>query len=368
MAGLALRLPQGPAGEAGVRARAVGARRCSRGRASPRWCRRCWCASRRCSAPGCCPTPSSRSTACPRTSCTSRAPPRCRWPRCTPARSSARASCRAATPGFSTCFRREAGAAGKDTQGIFRVHQFDKVEMFSFVEPEESGDEHERLLAIEEEILQALEIPYRVVNIAADDLGASAAKKYDLEAWLPGQERYRELTSCSNTTDFQARRLEIRYRPEEGAPPRPRAHAQRHGRGGGPHDHRDRGEPPARRRHRGGAGGAAPVRRAGDDLTLRGPRVELVPVGARAPRAPERAAPPPRGGALVEGALGRLAGGGGRHRQVCGRASRARSSATRSGGRTPRRCTATRASTSSSTPPCTAAASAPRRCACSART
>ena len=123
--------------------------------------------------------------------------------------------------GFSTCFRREAGAAGKDTQGIFRVHQFDKVEMFSFVEPEQSGDEHERLLAIEEEILQALDIPYRVVNIAADDLGASAAKKYDLEAWLPGQDRYRELTSCSNTTAFQARRLEIRYRPEEGASPRP---------------------------------------------------------------------------------------------------------------------------------------------------
>jgi seryl-tRNA synthetase len=112
--------------------------------------------------------------------------------------------------GFSTCFRREAGAAGKDTQGIFRVHQFDKVEMFSFVDPDDSQAEHERLLAIEERILQALEIPYRVVNIAVDDLGASAAKKYDLEAWLPGQERFRELTSCSNTTAFQARRLGIR--------------------------------------------------------------------------------------------------------------------------------------------------------------
>jgi seryl-tRNA synthetase len=122
--------------------------------------------------------------------------------------------------GFSTCFRREAGAAGKDTQGIFRVHQFDKVEMFSFVEPGQSGAEHERLLEIEEEILQALEIPYQVVNIAADDLGNSAAKKYDLEAWLPGQGRYRELTSCSNTTAYQARRLEIRHRPEEGASPR----------------------------------------------------------------------------------------------------------------------------------------------------
>jgi seryl-tRNA synthetase len=122
--------------------------------------------------------------------------------------------------GISTCFRREAGAAGKDTRGIFRVHQFDKVEMFSFVEPERSVEEHERLLAVEEEILGALELPYRVVNIAVDDLGASAAKKYDLEAWLPGQGRFRELTSTSNTTDFQARRLDIRQRPAEGEPPR----------------------------------------------------------------------------------------------------------------------------------------------------
>ena len=118
--------------------------------------------------------------------------------------------------GFSPCFRREAGAAGKDTRGIFRVHQFDKVEMFTFVRPEDAREEHERLLAIEEEILQALAIPYRVVNIAVGDLGASAAKKYDLEAWLPGQERFRELTSCSNTTDFQARRLDVRYRPGDG--------------------------------------------------------------------------------------------------------------------------------------------------------
>jgi seryl-tRNA synthetase len=121
--------------------------------------------------------------------------------------------------GFSTCFRREAGAAGRDTRGIFRVHQFDKVEMFSFVTPDSSRDEHEFLLAREEEILQALNIPYRVVNIAVDDLGASAAKKYDCEAWLPGQGRYRELTSTSNTTDFQARRLEIRYRPAPGMRP-----------------------------------------------------------------------------------------------------------------------------------------------------
>jgi seryl-tRNA synthetase len=118
--------------------------------------------------------------------------------------------------GFSSCFRREAGAAGKDTRGIFRVHQFDKVEMFAFVSPEDSSDEHERILAIEEELMQALEIPYRVVAIAVGDLGSSAAKKYDIEAWLPGQGRYRELTSCSNTTDFQARRLEARFRPSGG--------------------------------------------------------------------------------------------------------------------------------------------------------
>ncbi len=121
--------------------------------------------------------------------------------------------------GFSPCFRREAGAAGKDTRGIFRVHQFDKVEMFAFVAPEDSEDEHERLLALERGILDDLEIPYRVVSIAVGDLGASAVKKYDLEAWLPGQERYRELTSCSNTTDFQARRLDVRLRPEGGGRP-----------------------------------------------------------------------------------------------------------------------------------------------------
>ncbi len=120
--------------------------------------------------------------------------------------------------GSSPCFRREAGAAGRDTRGIFRVHQFGKVEMFSFVEPEAAVDEHERLLAIEEEILQALEVPYRVVNIAVDDLGASAVKKYDCEAWIPSQGRYREVTSTSNTTDFQARRLDIRYRPDGGGP------------------------------------------------------------------------------------------------------------------------------------------------------
>jgi seryl-tRNA synthetase len=121
--------------------------------------------------------------------------------------------------GISTCFRREAGAAGKDTRGIFRVHQFDKVEMFSFVRPQESADEHRRLLAIQERILGALEVPYRVVDIPVGDLGAPAARKFDCEAWIPGQERYREVTSCSNTTDFQARRLGARFRPAPDAGP-----------------------------------------------------------------------------------------------------------------------------------------------------
>jgi seryl-tRNA synthetase len=118
--------------------------------------------------------------------------------------------------GFSTCFRVEAGTYGKDTRGMFRVHQFDKVEMFSFVLPERSQEEHEYLLAREEELVRDLEIPYRVVNVAAGDLGSSAAKKYDIEAWFPGQDRYREITSTSNTTDFQSRRLKIRYKDDEG--------------------------------------------------------------------------------------------------------------------------------------------------------
>jgi seryl-tRNA synthetase len=118
--------------------------------------------------------------------------------------------------GYSVCFRREAGAAGKDTRGMFRVHQFDKVEMFVFTTPERSAEEHEHLLAIEEELVQELGIPYRVVNVAVGDLGASASKKYDIEAWFPGQERYREITSTSNTTDYQARRLNVRARRESG--------------------------------------------------------------------------------------------------------------------------------------------------------
>jgi seryl-tRNA synthetase len=116
---------------------------------------------------------------------------------------------------YSTCFRREAGAAGKDTRGMFRVHQFDKVEMFVFCRPEESPDEHERLLAIEESLVQELGVPYRVVNSAAGDLSTAAGKRYDIEAWFPSQERYREITSCSNTTDYQARRSQIRYRQSD---------------------------------------------------------------------------------------------------------------------------------------------------------
>jgi seryl-tRNA synthetase len=118
--------------------------------------------------------------------------------------------------GYSSCFRREAGAAGKDTRGMFRVHQFDKVEMFVFCRPESSAEEHDRLLAVEEELVGELGIPYRVVNIAAGDLGASAAKKYDIEGWFPSQGRYRELTSTSNTTDYQSRRLDIRFRTDAG--------------------------------------------------------------------------------------------------------------------------------------------------------
>jgi seryl-tRNA synthetase len=119
--------------------------------------------------------------------------------------------------GYSTCFRREAGTYGKDTRGIFRVHQFDKVEMFAYCEPSESWDEHERILAIEEEIVGGLGLPYHVLNVAAADLGPAAAKKYDLEVWLPSEGQYREITSCSNYTDFSARRLNTRVKREKGS-------------------------------------------------------------------------------------------------------------------------------------------------------
>ncbi len=120
--------------------------------------------------------------------------------------------------GWSSCFRREAGSYGKDVRGIVRVHQFDKVEMFSYCRPEQAHDEHLRLLAWEEEMLAKVELPYRVIDIAAGDLGSSAARKYDCEAWVPSQQRYREVTSTSNCTTFQARRLNIRYRDENGKP------------------------------------------------------------------------------------------------------------------------------------------------------
>jgi seryl-tRNA synthetase len=118
--------------------------------------------------------------------------------------------------GFSSCFRREAGSYGKDTAGIIRVHQFDKVEMFSFCHPDKSEEEHELILAIEEEIMQELGFHYQVVNICGGDLGAPAAKKYDIEVWIPTQDKFRELTSCSNCTNFQARRSRIRYKDEKG--------------------------------------------------------------------------------------------------------------------------------------------------------
>jgi seryl-tRNA synthetase len=120
--------------------------------------------------------------------------------------------------GWSSCYRREAGSYGKDTRGIIRVHQFDKVEMFSYCPPGQAHEEHRRLLAWEEEMLAKVELPYRVIDVAAGDLGASAARKYDCEAWLPTQQAYREVTSTSNCTTFQARRLGIRYRDENGRP------------------------------------------------------------------------------------------------------------------------------------------------------
>jgi seryl-tRNA synthetase len=120
--------------------------------------------------------------------------------------------------GWSSCYRREAGSHGRDVRGILRVHQFDKVEMFSFCRPEEAQGEHQRLLAMQEEMLAKVEVPYRVIDVAAGDLGTSAARKYDCEAWVPSQDRYREVTSTSNCTTFQARRLGIRYRDTDGRP------------------------------------------------------------------------------------------------------------------------------------------------------
>jgi len=122
---------------------------------------------------------------------------------------------------FSPCYRTEAGSHGRDTKGIFRTHQFDKVEMFTFCSPENSWEEHEFLLKNAEALVQGLKLPYRVMNICTGDLGNTAAKKYDIDAWLPGQNAYREIISCSNCTDYQARRLNIRYRTAPGAKPEP---------------------------------------------------------------------------------------------------------------------------------------------------
>jgi seryl-tRNA synthetase len=121
--------------------------------------------------------------------------------------------------GYSPCFRREAGSAGRDTRGIFRVHWFDKVEMFSFCHPDDAVEEHRRILGWEREFFDSLEVPYRVIDVASGDLGASAARKFDIEAWVPSQDRYREVTSTSNCTEFQARRLRVRMRDEDGVRP-----------------------------------------------------------------------------------------------------------------------------------------------------
>lgn len=121
--------------------------------------------------------------------------------------------------GYSSCYRREAGSYGKDTRGIIRVHQFEKVEMFSYCAPEDAAAEHQRLLAWEREFLDAIEVPYRVIDVAAGDLGSSAARKYDCEAWIPTQGKYREVTSTSNCTEFQSRRLSVRLRDGDGVRP-----------------------------------------------------------------------------------------------------------------------------------------------------
>ena len=160
--------------------------------------------------------------------------------------------------GWSSCFRREAGSYGKDTRGIIRVHQFDKVEGFVYCTPADAEAEHQRLLGWQREMLALIEVPYRVIDVAAGDLGSSAARKFDCEAWVPTQRTYRELTSTSNCTTFQARRLATRYRDDNGQAA-DRGHAQRHA-GHHPVAGRDPGEPPAARRQRAGARRAGAVR------------------------------------------------------------------------------------------------------------
>ena len=222
---LALRLSEGRPRAARARARALGVE-VLRGHGFAPVSRRCSCARRRCTAPASCPTPSSRSTGWRTTSCTSWARARCRWRRCTRARSSRRARCRCATRASRPASGARRARPAATRAGSSASTSSTRSRCSAFVEPDESGAEHERLLAIEEEMLQALDIPYRVVNIAVDDLGASAAKKYDLEAWMPAQRRLRR-----GHLDVEHDRLPG---PAAGHPlppgrPAARAHAQRHG-------------------------------------------------------------------------------------------------------------------------------------------
>ena len=143
---------------------------------------------------------------------------------------------------LTPCFRAEAGAAGKDTRGMIRQHQFTKVELVSITTPEQSKDEHERMLSCAEEVLRRLDLHYRVVTLCTGDMGFASQKTYDIEVWLPGQGMYREISSCSVCGEFQARRMNARYRTKEGRRVAPRAHAQRLGRGGRPRAHRGDGD------------------------------------------------------------------------------------------------------------------------------
>ena len=186
---------------------------------------------------------------------TSSARRRCRWRPTTPTRSSTPPSLPLRYAAFSPCFRKEAGSHGKDTRGIIRVHWFDKVEMFVYTTTEDSYAEHQRLLEWEKEFLDKLELAYRVIDVAAGDLGLSAVRKFDCEAWIPTQGRYRELTSTSNCTEFQTRRLDIRGRFRPGH--RPDLDAQRHPVRHDPHDRGDPRDPPERRRLGHRAAGAA---------------------------------------------------------------------------------------------------------------
>ena len=178
-------------------------------------------------------------------------PPRCRWPISSRAKSSRRATLPLRFTAWTPCFRSEAGAAGKDTRGMIRQHQFDKVELVSIIRPEDSAAEHERMTACAEEVLKRLGLAYRVMLLSTGDMGFAAQKTYDIEVWLPGQGAYREISSCSNCGAFQARRMKARYRPAEGRGTRAGAYPQRLGSRGRPHPDRDPRELPARERQRG---------------------------------------------------------------------------------------------------------------------